>query len=214
MDGPTALLIDECVLLRRGCRQTLERAGYVVVGDVADRATGIAECMMHRPNVVVMELSVVTGGLDAIRRLLAIDGRTRILVLSMHDAPGIVVRALQTGAHGYVTKSASVDEFLTGVQKVSQGGRYVSEELALTLALSPVSNRVDPLAALTNREFEIFLLLVEGQQTGEISAALDLAPKSVTNTYLRIKRKLRAKGMADLMRLAINTGTLKRNMIA
>lgn len=213
MDAVTALLIDEYVLLRRGCRQTLESDGFVVVADVASKAAGIAELMTHRPNLVVLELSAVTGGIDAIKQLLAVDGSTRILVLSMHDEPNIAERALQAGAHGYVAKNASVDEFLVGAHTVSQGGRYLSEELALTLALLPLSNRGSPLAVLTDREFEVFSLLVEGQHTGEISSVLDLTPKSVTNTYLRIKRKLHAGGMADLMRLAINTGTLKRNLI-
>lgn len=213
MDTATALLIDECVLLRCGCRQTLERAGYAVAADVAGRAEAMAALAAHHPNLVVMELSVATGGVGTIQQLLAIDRNTRILVLSMHDDPNMAERALQAGAHGYITKSASADEFLVGAQKVSQGGRYISEELALTLALSPLANRVDPLAVLTNREFEVFLLLVEGQRTAEVSAVLDLTPKSVTNTYLRIKRKLRAQGVADLVRLAINTGTLKRNVV-
>lgn len=212
MDAVTALLIDECALLRCGCRQTLECAGYVVLADAASWPAGITEFTLHHPNLVVMELSVASGGIHAIKHLLAIDGSARILVLSMHDEPAIVERALQAGARGYVAKSASAEEFLAGAREVSHGGRYLSEELALALALSPLSNRVDPLAVLTNREFEIFQLLVEGQRTGEISAALGLTPKSVTNNYLRIKRKLRAKGLADLVRLAINTGTIKRNV--
>lgn len=213
MDSVTALLIDECVLLRRGCRQALEDSGYTVVADAANRAAGITEFMTHRPDLVVMELSAATGGIDAIEQLLAIDGNARILVLSIHDKPGIAERALHAGARGYVAKTAGAEEFLAGAHEVTQGGRYLSEELALALALSPLSNPVDPLEVLTNREFEIFQLLVEGKRTSEISAALDLTPKSVTNTYLRIKRKLRANGLADLVQLAINTATLKRNIL-
>ncbi|MDN5937656.1 MAG: response regulator transcription factor [Salinisphaera sp.] len=213
MDTAAALLIDQCAMVRSGCRQALERAGYLVVADVATRAQAIAELVTHHPHLVVLELTAGTGGIDTIKRLLTIDQSIRILVFSMHDEPHIAERALQAGAHGYVAKSASVDEFLAGARTVSQGGRYLNEELALTLALSPLSKHIDPLEALTNREFEIFLLLVEGQRTGEISALLDLTPKSVTNTYLRIKRKLRARGMADLIRLAVNTGMLKRNVM-
>lgn len=213
MDTVTVLLIDEYPLLRHGCRQELEAAGYAVIAEAASGSDGVTEFTAHPPQLVVMEITAAAGGLGTVRQLLAIDANAQILVLSMHDSPAIAERALQAGARGYVAKSACTEEFLTGARQVSQGGRYLSEELALALALSPLSNHVDPLAVLSSREYEIFQFLVEGQRTADLAKALGLTPKSVTNSYLRIKRKLHAESLPDLVRLAIAANTIKHNVL-
>jgi two-component system invasion response regulator UvrY len=213
MDAVTVLLIDEYPLLRRGCRQVLEGAGYQVIAEATSGVDGVMEFTTHHPQLVVMEITAAAGGIGTIRQLLAIDASARILVLSMHDSPAIAERALQAGGRGYIAKSACAEEFLTGARQVSHGGRYLSEELALALALSPLSNRVDPLAVLSSREYEIFQLLVEGRRTADLAKALGLTPKSVTNSYLRIKRKLHAESLPDLVRFAIAAGTIKHNVL-
>lgn len=213
MDAVTVLLIDEYPLLRRGCREVLERAGYEVIAEAASEGDGLTEFTIHHPQLVVMEITGAVGGISTIRKILAVNASARILVLSMHDSPTIAARVLQAGGRGYIAKNAYVDEFLTGARQVSNGERYLSEELALALALSPISNCADPLATLSSREYEIFQLLVEGLRTADLAKTLGLTPKSVTNSYLRIKRKLHAESLPDLVRLAVTASAIKRNVL-
>lgn len=212
MDAISVLLLDECALLRNGCRGALEHAGYLVTAEAGTMAGALSAYAAHHPKLVLMELSPSMGGIGLIRQLLSIDQRARILVFSVHDGAAIVERALQAGACGYVAKNAGLDDFLEGVRKTSRGERYLSEELALSFALSSLSDRGGLLEELTQREFEIFQLLVWGERISAISATLGLAPRTVTNSCMRIKRKLRVKSMSGLVRLAIDTGVLKRNV--
>ncbi|MGH8504206.1 MAG: response regulator [Gammaproteobacteria bacterium] len=210
----TALLIDDHALVRQGCRQALEAMNVDVVAEADNGEQGFQEFLSHRPRLVVMDLSMAAGGgIEAIRRIRGEAPDARILVLSMHDEPAIAARALNAGALGYVTKTARAQDFVDAIKHIADGEHYLSHDIALALAISSSGRKGDPLSSLTDREFEIFQMLVDGQTTAEISANLGLSPKSVTNIHLRIKHKLNTRSLADLVRLAISTGAGKRNIL-
>jgi len=121
----------------------------------------------------------------------------------MHAEPLYARRALDAGAHGYVSKNAAPDELVAAVRRVAAGGRYVEAEIAQALALGAGAEATDALSA---REIEILRLLGAGSSLAEIAEALGASYKTVANTCTLIKSKLGVARTADLVRLAIETG--------
>ena len=122
----------------------------------------------------------------------------------MHHEPVYAVRALRSGARGYISKSAPVDELITGIRKVADGGQYIDRDLASRIAVSQISTD-DPLKSLSIREIEILRLLGQGKSMTTISENLGIAYKTVANICTQMKVKLGVDRTADLIRLAVET---------
>ena len=138
-----------------------------------------------------------------IRRIRAHEPRTRILVFSMHSDPIIVARALEAGATGYVLKDTSSAELLKAFEKVRAGTPYLSNELAMEVALVRTGVRQNPLAELTPRELQTLSLLAEGKPYGRIADELNVSYKTVVNVCSQLKQKLDARNLPELIRAAV-----------
>jgi two-component system invasion response regulator UvrY len=142
--------------------------------------------------------------LELLRRLIQLDKGAKILVLSMHSEPVYAARALQSGARGYVSKSAGADEFVNAVRQVGKGGHYVEREIAAELAVAKYSQK-SPLDQLTTREVDILRLLGQGKSYAQIATAVGVSYKTVANTSSLLKQKLAVETTADLIRLSIES---------
>jgi two-component system invasion response regulator UvrY len=197
------LTVDDHAIVRDGLKRLLAADGDHEVRAAASGAEALEIAASFRPALVILDLNLPgLGGLELLRRL-ADSGAGRILVLSMHAEPLYVRRALDAGAHGYVSKNAAPEELLTAVRRVAAGGRYVEAEIAQALALGDVAETLD---ALSPRELEIMRLLGGGSSLAEIAEALGASYKTIANTCTQIKSKLGVARTADLVRLAIETG--------
>jgi len=145
----------------------------------------------------------VLGSLDVIRRMRAHDPRSCILVFSMHRNPTIAIRALKAGATGYMFKDASPDELKKALHQVRSGNRYLSEDLAMQVALSATGVESKPLTALSPRESQILLLLAKGQAYIGIAKEVKVSYKTVVNTCSQLMRKLNATNLAELIHAAV-----------
>ena len=143
------------------------------------------------------------AGLPLIKRIRAHDPRTRILVFSMHSDPMIAARALEAGANGYVLKDASPDELIKAFEKVRSGAPYLSNDMAIEVALARSGARRNPLAELTPRELETLTLLAQGKPYGQIAEELGVSYKTVVNMSSQLKQKLDARNLPDLIRIAV-----------
>ena len=202
----SALIIDDHPIVLQGCRRVLLDAGVETVLEARDIVAGYRLYRRHRPDVVIVDLSLQgngLGGLALIQRIKAHDPRARILVFSMHSDPIIVSRALKAGAAGYVLKDTSSKDLLAAFEKVRAGGHYLGGELAMQVALVGSGARRDPLAELTPRELQMLGLLAEGKPYGRIADDLGISYKTVVNTCSQLKQKLGAKNLPDLIRLAV-----------
>jgi len=160
----------------------------------------------HHPEVVIVDLAMQgsgLGGLPLIRRIRAHDPRVRILVLSMHSDPIIVARALEAGATGYVLKDTSSEHLMEAFQKVRTGAPYLSNDLAMQVALVHASARQNPLAELTPRELQTLSLLAEGKAYGRIAEELNVSYKTVVNVCSQLKQKLESRNLPELIRTAV-----------
>ena len=194
------LLVDDHDMVRSGFRRLLETHPHF---HVAGEATNGEEAYRHyfdlRPDVILLDLLMPgEGGLATLRRLTNRDAAARVLVLSVFDEPGIVRRALENGASGYLSKGASEAELVEGVETVAAGHTYIESRLS-AYADSPAS----PIDVLTTREFEIFTMLAQGRSVNEISEVLHLSPKTVGAHRTSIMKKMSLHNSAELARLAI-----------
>ena len=198
------LLVDDHIVVREGVRRLL--AVFVDSIDVLEAGTtqeALAMFRAERPDVVILDLNLPgAGGLDLLKRLIIEDSRARVLIFSMHTTTLYVARALQTGAKGYISKSASADELIQAIRQIMGGGRYVERELAADLALN-VFGSEDPAKALSARELDIMRQLAKGKSLSAIADTLGISYKTVANTCTAIKHKLLVQRTSDLIRLAV-----------
>ena len=195
----SVLIIDDHPIVLQGCRRMLEDAGIKTV-------------RRHHPDVVIVDLAMQGGrlrGLDVIRRMRSHDQRSRILVFSMHNDPIIAARALEAGATGYVLKDTSSDELMKAFDRVRTGAPYLSNDLAMQVALVRTGVRANPLADLTPRELQTLSLLAEGKPYGRIAEELNVSYKTVVNACSQLKQKLNAKNLPELIRAAVQLVSAK-----
>jgi DNA-binding NarL/FixJ family response regulator len=202
----SVLVIDDHPIVLQGCRRMLEDAGVTTVLEARDAVSGYKLYRRHRPEVVIIDLAMQgsgLGGLPLIQRINAHDPTTRILVFSMHSDPIIVARALEAGATGYVLKDTSPAELMKAFEKIRAGTPYLSEDIAMQVALVHTPARQSPLAELTPRELQTLSLLAEGKAYGRIAEELNVSYKTVVNVCSQLKHKLDAHNLPELIRSAV-----------
>ena len=202
----SVLVIDDHPIVLQGCRRMLQDAGVAAVLEARDAASGYRLYRRHRPEVVIVDLAMNgsgLAGLPLIRRINSHDAHARILVFSMHSDPIIVARALEAGATGYVLKDTSSEDLLEAFEKVRAGTPYLSNELAMQVALVHTPSRQNPLAELTQRELQTLSLLAEGKPYGRIAEELNVSYKTVVNVCSQLKHKLDARNLPELIRSAV-----------
>lgn len=202
------LLVDDHAVVREGYRRLLERHGDIaVIGEAADAVAAHALFCRLDPQIVVMDITLPgTGGIESMRRMLAVNPQTRVLMFSMHEETIFARRALQAGAFGYVTKASAPNVLVEAVHAVAAGRKYLSSDIAQRLALR--ESIVDSTAAdgLSAREFEVLRLLAQGRSIAEIAKSLNLNSKTVANHQSSIKKKLGADTAIQLLKRAAQLG--------
>jgi two-component system, NarL family, invasion response regulator UvrY len=202
----SVLVIDDHPIVLQGCRRMLEDVGVADVLEARDAASGYRLYRRHRPEVVIVDLAMNgsgLAGLPLIRRINSHDPNARILVFSMHSDPIIVARALEAGATGYVLKDTSSKDLIEAFEKVRAGTPYLSNELAMQVALVRTPARQNPLADLTPRELQTLSLMAEGKPYGRIAEELNVSYKTVVNVSSQLKQKLDARNLPELIRAAV-----------
>jgi two-component system, NarL family, invasion response regulator UvrY len=202
----TVLVIDDHPIVLQGCRRLLQDAGVETVLEARDPTSGYRLYRRHHPDVVIVDLVMrgsSLGGLDVIRRMHSHDRRARILVFSMHSDPTIAARSLEAGATGYVLKDTPPEELIKAFEQVRAGTTYLSNDLAMQVALLRTGLQANPLSDLTARELETLSLLAQGKSYGRIAEELNVSYKTVVNTCSQLKQKLNAKTLPELILLAV-----------
>jgi two-component system, NarL family, invasion response regulator UvrY len=200
----SVLIIDDHPIVLQGCRRMLEDAGVKTVLEARDAISGYRLYRRHHPDLVIVDLAMQgggLGGLEVIRRMRSHDPRSRILVFSMHSDPIIAARALEAGATGYVLKDSN--ELMKAFDQVRSGTPYLSNDLAMQVALVRTGVRANPLADLTPRELQTLSLLAEGKPYSRIAEELNVSYKTVVNACSQLKQKLNAKNLPELIRAAV-----------
>lgn len=207
------LLADDHGMIREGLRRVLEDGGDIeVVAEAGDGLDAVQKTDNLKPDVVVMDLSMPgMGGLDAIERIRAMQPKTRILVLTMHDNVQYAVHTLQGGADGFVLKQAAAGELVKAVKTIHGGKTYITESIAerLMARYTRPRGRAPLLDSLSGREFEVFTLLGGGCSVRECGKRMGLSERTVSTYRARLLTKLQLRNNAELIRLALESGVVK-----
>jgi len=201
------LIVDDHPIVRSGLRRLLSTEPDFDLEEAATGQEALRVFRQFQPDLVILDLNLPgISGLEVINRLKIENARVHILILSMHDNPIYVTRALQAGAKGYVSKNAPPEEILTAIKRVAGGHICVENEIAQELALWNIRSSSHPLKALSTRDLEILRLLGEGSSLPEIAQVIGVSYKTVANHCTQIKAKLGTPRTADLIRFAISCG--------
>lgn len=207
------LLADDHAIFRAGLKALLDaEMGIDVVGEASSGDEAVEMVRDLKPDIVVMDLSMPgSGGLEATRRITALQLPTRVLVLTMHGEQEYLVPVLEAGAHGYLTKTTADRRLIDALRVVARGEVYLPPK-ATTLLLKEykaAGEDNDLLRQLSSREQEVLALTAEGFSSKEIGEKLFISPKTVDTYRARIMEKLGLTHRSELVRFALKTGLLK-----
>lgn len=206
--NPTSVVLaDDHAMVRESLARVLEDSGAVVVkGHACDGRELISVVQAESPDCVVLDYSMPhLDAPHAIEKLLARHPQLKILVLTVHENVHYAVRALEAGAHGYMIKSAAVDELMDAIHSVSQGGIYISPQVSQEVWLQlrrPKRKRMG-LESLSQREFDVLRILGTGVSLQECAEQMKVSTSTVSTYRSRILEKLNLTTTAELIRFAI-----------
>jgi two-component system invasion response regulator UvrY len=212
------MLVDDHAVVRVGFRMLLQAApgGMQIVAeaDSGEQALAWLADMVTRPelrpDVLLLDLSMPgMGGLEMLRRLRARDPALAVLVLSAHEDTAHARRVLTAGALGYLTKRSAPDALVQAVSRVAAGQRYIEAALAQKLALAQLGGEANPVEALSEREFAVFVRLAKGASVAAIAQQLSLSASTVGTHLYNVKQKLGASNQAELTLIALRWGVIE-----
>lgn len=204
------LIVDDHAIVRRGLRQLLsDRYDDVEVGEAGNAAEALEHVHRAKWDVIILDISMPgRSGLDVLKEIKKEQPAAPVLVLSMHPEDQLATRALKAGASGYMTKESATEELVGAVNKVLEGGNYVSPTLAELLArdIGRDTGDVNLHERLSDREYEVMIMIASGKSVSEIADELSLSVKTISTYRTRVLEKVHVKSNAELARYAIKHG--------
>ena len=201
------LLADDHSIVRAGLRRIVEESGDMeVIAEAADGREAIQQAHKQLPDVAVIDISMpVLDGLEVISQLRNYYPKLPILILTMHEEGQYVVRAIEAGAMGYITKQSAPEQLVKAIRKLHSGSRFVTDEAAEALALRVAkgAHGQSPLDSLSMRELQVLRRLAMGHTNREIARAYHISIKTVDTYRSRLLKKLDLRNNAELSRFAM-----------
>lgn len=206
------LIADDHAIVRRGLQQIISETSDMMVGGQAATAQEVVDRVRaERWDVVILDISLPGGnGIELIGDIRRERPETRVLILTVHPEDQYAVRALRAGAQGFLNKEAAPGLLVDAVRKIAAGGRYVSAELAETLAsILAGEGYGEPHQRLSDREFEVLKLLASGRTVSQIAESLGLSVKTISTHRTRVLKKMAMKTNAELTHYAVRHGLVE-----
>ena len=208
------LLVDDHAMFRAGIKALLETESRItVVGEASTGDEAVDRARELKPDVVVMDLSMPgSNGLEATRRIVALELDTNVLVLTVHAEEEYLVPVVDAGASGYLTKTSADTDLTEAIKVVARGQVYLPPKATTLLLRRYKQAEADEgvgLHDLSTREQEVLALTAEGFSSTEIGKKLFISPKTVDTYRGRIMQKLGLTHRSELVRFALRVGLLK-----
>jgi DNA-binding NarL/FixJ family response regulator len=203
--------VDDHSLVRAGIRSLLEKIPEIeVVGEASNGRDALGMVKTQLPNLVLMDIAMSgLGGLEALPRIVKTFPGVSVVILSAHANEEYVIRALRSGASGYMLKDAATTELELVVKAVVEGNTYLSPSISKAVIdsyLERIGGETGPLEHLTPRQREILQLIAEGKNTKEIASTLEISVKTVEAHRLQLMARLDIHDVPGLVRYAIRSG--------
>ena len=200
------LLADDHSIVRAGLRRIVEESGdMAVVAEASDGREAIRQVRKEAPDVVVVDISMPgLDGLEVVTQLQAHDPDLPTIILTMHEEAQYVVRAIEAGAMGYITKQSAPERLVDAIRMVNEGKRYLTAEAmeALALRVAKGAKGKSPLDSLSMRELQVLRRLALGHTNHEIAESYNISVKTVDTYRARLLKKLNLRNNAELSRFA------------
>jgi DNA-binding NarL/FixJ family response regulator len=199
------MLADDHAIVRHGLKQIMAVAPDLrVVGEASDGQQVLAMLAGCACDLLLLDLTMPgLSGVPLIKRITQRAGAPRVLVLSMHNEAQLVSRALKAGAAGYLTKDSEPEMLIAAIRKVALGGRYIDPALVDKMVFEHgLGDQQMPHERLSDREFQIFQLLVSGESVNAIALRLSLSAKTISTHKVRLIEKMQMQSIAELTRYA------------
>lgn len=212
----TILLAEDHQIVRESLRLLLEtQPDFNVIAETGDGLDALQLLEKHKPDMLILDMMMPSlSGLEVAKRVKGISPTTKVIVLSMYDAESYVVEALAMGVAGYVLKKSSAQDLLHAIRQVLIGNQYLSPSLnerALQAYIqrSQEARIEDPYDSLTQREREVFQLVVEGFSNQNVAERLTLSARTVEMHRGNLMKKLGLKSQTDLVKYAVKKGLIE-----
>ncbi|MGX2039442.1 response regulator [Methylocaldum sp. MU1018] len=199
------LLVDDHELVRTGIEHLLnETEDMKVIGVARSGEEAIEQADRLRPDVILMDINMPgIGGIEACRKISQKYPQVKIVALSVYVDSPFPHQLLNAGAHGYVSKSCPIGELTHAIRAVTDGKRYLSQDVASKMALAKLSNlSSSPFNELSYRELQIVIMTLQGRSIQDMADMLAISPKTVNTYRYRAYDKLSVKNDVELTRLA------------
>jgi DNA-binding NarL/FixJ family response regulator len=205
------VIADDHTLVREGLRRVIgEVEDIEVIGEATNGREVLEWVRKSGFDMLVLDLSMPNhSGVDFIKRLKDESPKLPILVLTMHEEEQYAVRSIGAGASGYLTKESASKELINAIRRVAQGRLYINAAVGERLALDAMTTHDgSPHKNLSDREFEVFQMIVRGRSITEIATNLNLSVKTISTHKTHILQKMDVNSIADLVRYAVGNGLM------
>ncbi len=201
------LLADDHSIVRTGLKKILE--SHINISEVIECADGkeaLESIKRLVPDIAVLDISMPKlTGLEVLQKINEEKLDVKCLILSMHSEKEYAIRAIKNGAYGYLAKDSAGEELIQAIELVIKGEKYISkdlQQLLLELTANPMQQQLHE--KLSDREFKVFILIVEGKSLNEIANNLFISNKTVSTYKTRLLEKMKMSSVAELTKYAIN----------
>jgi len=200
------IIVDDHPIFREGLKKIISESHDIVISDEVSTGMELLDRIKKNSyDIIILDISLPDmSGLEILGNLQNEKKRPPVLIISMHPEEQYAVRALKTGASGYLTKGSIPDELLTAIRRVSAGRKYISSALAEKLAADLNNSGEEPAHdKLSDREYQVMVMLASGKSTGDIAKQLSLSLPTISTYRSRILQKINLKNNAELIHYAI-----------
>lgn len=193
------LIVDDINIIRVGTKRLLDDVdGFKVIATAESGEEAIRLVNRYHPDVILMDISMPgMGGIEATKRIKRAHPNLPIIILSVLNNSPTRNHLLNAGASGYLHKDCPVEEIVAAIRMVHEGKQYLCSDS------SPAFSESTPLDELSEREFQVLQMLVNGQTIKDISGSLSLSPKTISTYRARLLQKLQVSNDAEMARLAM-----------
>ena len=200
------ILVDDHAIVREGIRRIIDDTPGITISSEASTGEGALELIKkEKYDLVILDISMPgKSGLQTLKEIKKYNEKIPVLMLSMHAEEQYAMRAIKAGASGYLTKESASDQLVSAIRKIHDGRKYISAGVAELLVTDIYhDDEKHPHEYLSDREFEIFKLIIRGNSAKIIAANLSISDKTVSTYRSRIMKKMDMHSTADLIHYAI-----------
>jgi DNA-binding NarL/FixJ family response regulator len=207
-------LADDHPVVREGLKTILSKSNDIVLAGEADNGIDtLKKARQEKWDVLVLDLSLPgRSGLNVLKEIRTFSPKLPVLILSVHSESQYALRVLKAGASGYLTKECVPEKLVQAIRKIHGGERYVSEAMGahFSFLLEEGKPRKEPHELLSDREFEVFMMIAEGKSTSEIAESLHVSMKTASTHRANILDKMKFSSIIDIALYALKIGLIKQ----